>query len=111
MRQLNVFMNDYKAGVLTEQHPGRGYTFGYDDAYLSLECPAISVTLPKRKEVYKSDALFPLFTNMLPEGANRKVICRSLRIDENDLFGLLTAMADKDFIGAVQIKAMTDDRD
>jgi serine/threonine-protein kinase HipA len=105
MRQLNVFMNGYKAGVLTEQYPGRGYTFCYDDAYLSSECPAISVTLPKRKDVYESEHLFPLFTNMLPEGANRKVICRSLRIDENDFFGILTAMTDKDFIGAVQIKS------
>ena len=48
---------------------------------------------------------------MLPEGANRKIICRSLRIDENDFFGMLTAMADKDFIGAVQIRKKTDDRD
>jgi serine/threonine-protein kinase HipA len=111
MRQLNVFMNDDKAGMLTERHPGRGYTFCYDDAYLSSEHPAISVTLPKQNKVYESEYLFPLFTNMLPEGANRKVICRSLRIDENDFFGMLTAMADKDFIGAVQIKRIADDRD
>ena len=53
--------------------------------------------------------LFPFFTNMLPEGANRRSICRSLRIDENDFFGLLIAMADKDFIGAVQVRKTTDD--
>ena len=52
---------------------------------------------------------FPFFTNMLPEGANRRGICRSLRIDENDFFGLLIAMADKDFIGAVQVRKTTDD--
>ena len=46
---------------------------------------------------------------MLPEGANRRSICRSLRIDENDFFGLLIAMADKDFIGAVQVRKTTDD--
>ena len=51
----------------------------------------------------------PFFTNMLPEGANRRGICRSLRIDENDFFGLLIAMADKDFIGAVQVRKTTDD--
>ncbi|MDO4165366.1 MAG: HipA N-terminal domain-containing protein [Bacteroides sp.] len=110
MRQLDVYMNDYKAGVLTEKHPGRGYSFCYDAEYLSSEHPAISVTLPKQKEAYESDYLFPLFTNMLPEGANRKVICRSLRIDENDFFGILSAMADKDFIGAVQVKKTKDDR-
>ena len=53
--------------------------------------------------------MFPFFTNMIPEGANRKVICRSLRIDEKDFFGILTAMADKDFIGAVQVKKVTDE--
>ncbi|WP_279179962.1 HipA N-terminal domain-containing protein [Bacteroides acidifaciens] len=111
MKQLNVYMNDCKAGVLTEKHPGKDYTFCYDNEYLSSEYPAISVTLPKQKEVYESEHLFPLFTNMLPEGANRKVICRFLRIDEKDFFGILTAMADKDFIGAVQIRRISDDRD
>jgi serine/threonine-protein kinase HipA len=98
------------AGVLIEKNPGKGYSFRYNDKYLSSDAPAISVTLPKRKEVYESDHLFPFFTNMLPEGANRKVICRSLRIDENDFFGILTAMADKDFIGGVQLKRITDDK-
>ena len=41
---------------------------------------------------------------MLPEGSNRSVICRWLRIDENDLYGLLEAMADQDFIGAVNVR-------
>lgn len=111
MRKLNVYVNNSKAGVLTEQYPGKGYTFCYDDAYLTSEHPSISVTLPKQKKVYESEYLFPLFTNMLPEGGNRKVICRSLRIDEKDFFGMLIAMADKDFIGAVQIRKITNDRD
>ncbi|MCD8309748.1 MAG: HipA N-terminal domain-containing protein [Prevotellaceae bacterium] len=102
-------MNDYKAGVLTEKHPGMGYRFCYDAGYLSSGQPPISVNLPKRKEAYESDYLFPFFTNMLPEGANRKVICRSLRIDEHDFFGLLTVMADKDCIGAVQLRKIPDD--
>lgn len=63
--------------------------------------PSISVTLPRRKERYESAELFPFFSNMLPEGANRSVICRSLKIDEEDFFGMLEAMAGKDFIGAV----------
>lgn len=44
------------------------------------------------------------FANMLPEGANRKVICRTKRIDDNDLFGILIAMAGSDFIGGVSLK-------
>ncbi len=108
MRALNVYMNDSKAGVLTEAYPGKGYSFCYDENYLSSEQPPISVTLPKRREKYESEYLFPFFTNMLPEGANRRVICRALKIDENDFFGLLTAMADKDFIGAVEVRKITE---
>lgn len=106
MRQLAVYLNDSKAGVLTERRPGRDFTFQYDEDYLGSDGPSISVTLPKRREPFESSILFPFFTNLLPEGANRKVICRSLKVDEKDFFGLLSAMAGKDFIGAVQIKAM-----
>lgn len=105
MRQLLVYLNDRRAGVLTEKLPGRDFSFKYDEEYLTSDSPAISVTLPKHRESFESNLLFPFFTNLLPEGANRKVICRSLKLDENDFFGLLSAMAGKDFIGAVHFKA------
>ena len=104
MREVNVYVNDRKAGVLTEMHPGKGYSFKYDPVYLSSDAPSISVSLSKRNASYESSSLFPFFANMLPEGANRKVICRAYRIDENDLFGILAAMAGKDFIGGVHIE-------
>lgn len=106
MRQLSVYYNNTKAGILTEQYPGRGYEFRYDPAYLLSGGKSISVTLPRNKEIFESESLFPFFSNMLPEGANRSIICRRLRIDEKDFFGLLSAMAGKDFIGAVHIKAI-----
>ncbi len=109
MRLLDVYMNDSRAGVLTEYSPGRGYSFRYTAQYLASDAPEISVTLPKRPGAYESEYLFPFFTNMLPEGANRKVICRALHIDENDFFGLLSAMAGKDFIGAVNIREYSHD--
>jgi serine/threonine-protein kinase HipA len=109
MRQLNVFWNNVKAGVLTELQPGRGYIFCYDESYLASDLPAIAIRLPKRKEPYESEYLFSNFANMLPEGGNRRVICRSLHIDETDYFGLLMAMADKDFIGAVEVRKITND--
>ena len=109
MRKLDVYFNDNRAGVLTERVPGRDYTFNYDNSYLGSDGYSISATLPKRKEPYRSEHLFPFFSNLLPEGANRKVICRALRIDEKDLFGILSAMADKDFIGAVEIRKHKDD--
>lgn len=104
MRQLEVYFNDIKAGTLTEHAPGKNYSFKYDGEYLTAGMPPVSVSLPKRDEAYEADHLFPFFTNMLPEGSNRQVICRSQRIDEQDFFGLLTAMAGKDFIGAVNIR-------
>jgi serine/threonine-protein kinase HipA len=109
MRQLDVYTNETKAGVLTELHPGFGYTFRYDETYLTSNLPPISLTLPKRRETYEADHLFPFFANIVPEGGNRRIICRSLRIDERDIFGLLCAMADQDFIGAVSVRKIKDE--
>ncbi len=109
MKQLAVYFNNTKAGVLTEQNPGVGYTFQYCEDFLNLNLPPISLTLSKQASTYYSEYLFPFFTNLLPEGANRRIICRALRIDENDLFSLLEAMADKDFIGAVNIRRFNND--
>ena len=89
--------------MLTEQRPGESYSFRYDEAYLTSGCPSISVTLSKKQKSYESPTLFSFFMNMLPEGANRKVICRTSRVDESDFFGLLAAMAGRDFIGGVHI--------
>lgn len=71
MRQLEVYVNDVKAGLLTELNPGKGYTFVYTEAYAVSDMPPVSLTLPKRKEAYEAEFLFPFFTNLLPEGANR----------------------------------------
>lgn len=109
MRQLDIYYNDTKAGRLTEQCPGSGYVFQYSREYLDSDLPHVSTGLPKRAEAYRSDTLFPFFSNMVPEGANRKAICRLGRIDEDDFFGLLTAMAGRDFIGAVNVRRISDD--
>ena len=109
MRELAVYYNDIEAGVLTEKYPGTGYTFQYKEDYLNSALPPISTTLPRQSTAFNSEHLFPFFSNMIPEGANRKVICRTLRIDENDFFGLLEAMADKDFIGAVNVRRISHD--
>lgn len=66
--------------------------------------PEISVTLPKSKQEYVSDSIFPFFTNILPEGDNRKVICRKFKVDETDFFGMLAALRGADFIGAINLR-------
>ncbi len=104
MRQARVYSNEVCAGILTEEDDGR-YIFKYDDLYLADNSKrAISLSLPKRGEPYVSNELFPFFYNMLSEGANKAVQCMSLKIDENDAFGLLLATATGDTIGAVTVK-------
>lgn len=71
MRKLDVYFNDNRAGVLTERVPGRDYTFNYDNSYLGSDGYSISATLPKRKEPYRSEHLFPFFSNLLPEGESK----------------------------------------
>lgn len=109
MRQLAVYVNDRKAGTLTEQSPNNGYVFAYSADYVASELPPVSLSLPKRREQYWSTSLFPFFTNLLPEGANRKVICREQRIDEHDFFGMLMATVGTDMIGAVNFRRVEDD--
>ncbi|MGO5090808.1 HipA N-terminal domain-containing protein [Segatella copri] len=105
MRKAIVYCHDIEAGLLEEATPGRGYTFTYDKQYMMDKThDPVSLTMPFREEPYQSDYLFPIFTNMLPEGANRKIVCRSWRLDEKDFFGLLLKIATYDTIGAITVK-------
>lgn len=104
MRQAEVFTNDVFVGVLCENDNGT-FTFRYDEAFLlNNEQNAVSLSFPKRQKEFHSSILFPFFFNMLSEGANKTVQCETLKIDENDDFGLLLATAHTDTIGAVTIR-------
>lgn len=104
MRTAAVYRNGIFAGILTEENR-HGYTFTYDESYyIDNSRPAISLTLSKKKRVYRSEYLFPFFFNMLPEGSNKSLQCRKLKIDENDSFGLLLASAQSDTIGAITVR-------
>lgn len=104
MRQAGIYCNGILAGILTESDNGQ-YRFRYDDAFFTDERQtAISFSFPKSKQEFISDTLFPFFYNMLSEGANKAFQCRTLKIDENDAFGLLLATAHTDTIGAITVK-------
>lgn len=104
MRQAQVFSNGVLAGVLTETDSGK-YIFCYDESFLIDEKQtAISLSLPKSQREFSSDTLFPFFFNMLSEGTNKAIQCQTLKIDENDTFGLLLATAHSDTIGAITVK-------
>lgn len=104
MRELEVYYNDIKAGKIQERYPGEEYAFIYYPQYLQGDYPPISTNLPKQKEPFLSQYLFPVFFNMLPEGRYRKRLCRAYKVDENDFFGVLCMMADGEFIGAVNVR-------
>jgi HipA-like protein len=108
MRKAEVFCKDQLAGLLTEVSSGQ-FVFRYDDKYfVDTKKSAISLTLPKTKQEYASDFLFPFFANMLSEGANRKMQSMLLKIDENDDFGILLATAQHDTIGAITVKPISE---
>lgn len=104
MRKAEVYVNKVLAGILTEVSPSE-YVFRYDDTYFADKgCPAVSLTLGKAVQEYRSDILFPFFFNMLSEGHNRRIQSRYLHIDEDDHFGILLATAGYDTPGAVTVK-------
>ncbi len=103
MRQAHILYKDEEAGILT-QHDDGSFTFRYHDIWVADDKrPGISLTLPKTRQEYNSEYLFPFFYNMLPEGSNKEVVCTYNRIDRTDYFGLLMVTAKTDSIGAVRV--------
>ena len=106
MRQAKILYKGEEAGVLTQQDDG-SFTFRYHDRWMAdTGKPAISLTLSNSVREYHSGHLFAFFFNMLPEGFNKQMVCRLLRIDEDDSFGLLLATARYDTVGAVTVIRM-----
>jgi HipA-like protein len=98
-----VFYNHKPMGILTKT--GKSYLFTYNEEYISAEKNRpLSITIPLRRDAYVSDTLFPVFINMLSEGANKRIQCRMLKIDEHDYFSLLLATAKDESIGPITIK-------
>ena len=103
MRQTRVLYKNEEAGILRQLDDGH-FEFSYSDRWVENPTkPAISRTLPKTHEHYRSPYLFPFFYNMLPEGSNKQAVCYKLRIDEDDALGILLATSKTDAIGAVRV--------
>jgi serine/threonine-protein kinase HipA len=103
MRKAKVLYKDKEAGRLIQNDDGL-FVFRYnDDWFGNSSMPAIALSLQKTNQEYQSDFLFSFFYNMLPEGANKEVVCKQNRIDEDDYFGILMQIAKFDSIGAVRI--------
>ena len=102
MRKGKVYVKGILAGIIQED--AEGFLFVYEDSYMTdRNNLSVSLTIPKTIKTHRSKHLFPFFFNMLSEGSNRSVQLRTLKIDENDYFGLLLATAYNDTIGAVTV--------
>lgn len=101
MRQGQVFCNDMLAGIITENE--HGYTFVYDEAYLSLyDAQPVSLTLPLRQEPYINNVMFSFFDGLIPEGWMLNIAERNWKINRRDRMGLLLTCC-RDCIGNVSI--------
>ncbi len=81
----------------------RGARFTYDAEYLGCsKAVAVSQTLPLREEPFLHSRLHPFFENLLPEGWLLDITTAKLKIQADDVFGLLLATC-RDCIGAAEI--------
>lgn len=104
MKSAKVLRNGELVGILTKEC-SKSYVFRYEsDWFQNAEKPAVSLTLPKTQQEYRSEHLFPFFFNMLSEGANLQLQARQNQVDENDFFSLLLLTANSDTIGAITIE-------
>jgi len=100
LRKADVYFKNDLAGYLSETN--EGYVFQYDESFLKKNIP-ISVSLPPRKEPFKSVELFPFFKGLLPEGWYLDIVSTKLKRDPRDFFGVLASTASIGTIGAVTI--------
>ena len=102
MKCVTVYVKGVEAGVLARFKRG-GYEFRYTRAYRESARPSVAFSLPKREAVHRSDVLFPFFYGLLAEGAQKRMQCRSMKIDENDHFTRLAETYRQGAIGAVYV--------
>ena len=102
-RTVKVYIKGIYAGLL-EEIDNEHYSFRYNDTYFKdKNSQPVSLTMPKDKQKYLSPFLFPVFFNMTSEGDNRMIQSVNMRIDEKDDFGILSATAHTDTIGAITV--------
>ncbi len=101
-RTAKIFVNDLLAGILTESSAGE-YLFQYDLTYVANEMnKPVSLTLPKRKEAYTANVLFPFFDGLIPEGWLMDIGVKNWKLNIKDRMGLLLHLC-TDCIGNVSI--------
>lgn len=104
MRQGEIWVNDQKAGVLTEDDTG--YHFKYQQEYLEQEkALPVSLTLPLQKDPFHSENLFPFFDGLIPEGWLLDIAHKNWKINPRDRMGLLLTTC-RDCIGNISVRSL-----
>lgn len=98
-----VYYNNEEAGVLIKENGE--YVFSYLPRYRRKPgARPVSITMPIRREEYRSSVLFPVFANMLSEGSNKRIQGLKWKIDEHDYFGQLLMTSHGETIGPITVK-------
>lgn len=102
MKCVTVYVKGVEAGVLAKFKRG-GYEFRYTRQYRESGRPSVALSLSRRRAVHRSDVLFPFFYGLLAEGEQKRMQCRTMKIDENDHFTRLAETCREGAIGAVYV--------
>ena len=101
---LAIHLYKILAGYLTHYQDGTNL-FHFDESYIELGSsrPTLSLSFSDEEFIEPQISRIKLpvfFSNLLPEGALRQLICEQLKIHQDDEFALLEALGD-DLPGAV----------
>jgi len=100
--RLSVYLHNRLTGHLWLSGTNR-LSFRYDPSYLENQnAIPLSLSLPLREAPYTNDTARPFFSNLLPEGEVRSLICQIKQISERNDFKLLEAIGGE-CAGAVTI--------
>ena len=102
MRTLTVRWGDAVAGALTADRHG-AMRFAYDAAWLAdPAAPALSCSLPKRREPFRTRECRPFFEGLLPEGTQRDAVAAVFGVSPGNEFALLERLGG-DVAGALTL--------
>ena len=101
MRKARVLVNGIDAGILEELSEGK-YKVTYAQEYYGAP---ISLTMPRKNNVYEFNRFPPFFEGLLPEGVMLEALLRKYKLDKNDYLGQLLKVG-HDVVGAVSIEEL-----
>lgn len=90
-KELDVYLHEIYVGRLLQNVSG-GLSFIYDECYIEKNHPAISISLPLKKELYEGDRVKAFFSGFLPDDIARHKLAQYLGVSDKNSFVLLAAI-------------------